>query len=279
MLSYSFTQLRVALAIGLLGASTVGAQSTATSVRARADAEEAARNAQKAAQYYGVIDGIVTDSMLNPLTASTVSVVGIDSRLTTGANGKFRFQQVPSGQYLLVVRRVGYAPTSSIVNVGRNDTLRLTFALSRTVTALDTIRVRDQRVSMRMLDFEVRRAQGVGQFITQAQIEKRGSVQIADYLRTMRGVDVSRQTDQAFAGTIAFSRREGGGLGVGSGACAMQIVLDGIILPQFFNLDLLPSPKQIAGVEVYSGAATIPPQFGGTDRRCGLIAIWTRDGY
>ena len=58
-----------------------------------------------------------------------------------------------------------------------------------------------------------------------------------------------------------------------------QVVLDGIILPRNFDLDLLPPPKQIAGIEVYTGAATIPPQFGGPDRRCGVVAVWTRDGY
>lgn len=245
--------------------------------RAAQEAQEAQKKA--ANQVFGVIDGTVTDSLLKPLPVADISVVGMGSHLTTGANGRFRFLKVPPGQYLIVVRRIGYAPTSGIVQVEPTDTLRLSYTLSRSVATMDTVRVRERRVSMRMFDFEARRAQGVGQFLTQEDIERRGSVQIADYLRSMRGVEVSRQTSEAFAGNIAFSRREGGSYSEGSGACAMQIVLDGIILPRFFNLDLLPSPKQIAGVEVYSGAATVPPQFGGADRRCGLIAVWTRDGY
>lgn len=276
MLSYSFTQLRVALAIGLLGASTLQAQSSATSVRGRAEAEEAAKAKEKAEQSYGVIDGLVADTMLVPMHSAEVSVVGTGVRVVTSENGKFRFMRVPPGQYLMVVRRIGYAPTSGMVEVHPRDTLRLSYTLSRSIVAMDTVRVTERRVSLRMLEFETRRSQGQGQFVTQEQIEKRNSLQAFDYLRQLRGIDVSRITNTAFAGTVALSKREGNIMG---GGCAMQILLDGIILPANFNLELLPPPKQLAGIEVYSGAATVPAQFGGVDRRCGLIAFWTRDGY
>lgn len=239
----------------------------------------AAARSQLVAQAVGVIDGVITDTLLRPLPVSDVTVVGTGARVTTAANGRFRFLRVSAGQYLMVVRRIGYAPTSSIVQVGQADTLRVSYTLARSVSVLDTVRVRERRVSMRMSQFEARRAQGIGQFLTLEDIEKCGSVQISDYLRSMRGVDVSRQTQEAFGGNIALSRREGGSFSTGSGACAMQVLLDGIVLPRSFDLDLLPSPKQIAGVEVYSGAATVPPQFSGADRRCGLIAVCARDGY
>jgi len=243
---------------------------------AREKAEQADR-----ANALAVIDGIVTDTLLQPLGAADVTVVGAGARVVTGENGRFRMLQVPAGQYLLVVRRVGYAPTSGIIDVPAADTLRVSYTLARSVSMLDTIRVKEQRVSMRMLEFEQRRSQGVGQFITREEIERRGSLQTSDFLRYMRGVQVSTNTTQAFAGTQVFSRREGGGFSSDQQQqyCPMQVVLDGIILPRYFNLDLLPPPKQIAGIEVYSGAATIPPQFGGPDRRCGVVAVWTRDGY
>lgn len=243
---------------------------------AREKAEQADR-----ANALAVIDGIVTDTLLQPLGAADVTVVGAGARVVTGENGRFRMLQVPAGQYLLVVRRVGYAPTSGIIEVPAADTLRVSYSLARSVSMLDTIRVRERRVSMRMLEFEQRRSQGVGQFITREEIERRGSLQTSDFLRYMRGVQVSTNTTQAFAGTQVFSRREGGGFSSDQQQqyCPMQVVLDGIILPRYFNLDLLPPPKQIAGIEVYSGAATIPPQFGGPDRRCGVVAVWTRDGY
>jgi hypothetical protein len=229
----------------------------------------------------GVIDGLVTDTLLNPLNSADVTVVGTGARVTTSENGRFRFLQVPAGQYLLVVRRIGYAPTSGIIEVPADDTLRLSYTLLRSTVLLDTVRVRETRVSMRMLEFEQRRRQGQGQFITQDDIERRGSLAATDFLRNVRGLEVSRITTQAFAGSLAISRREGGGV-TDQGQqryCVMQVLLDGIVLPQNFDLDLLPPPKQIAGIEVYTGPATIPPQFSGADRRCGVVAVWTRDGY
>ncbi len=279
----STTTNRHLLAAALLGAGAVvasaplGAQQK-TTIRDRAAQEADRKPVPKAG--LGVIDGVVTDTLLRPLESADISVVGVDARVVTEESGRFRFLQVPAGQYLLVVRRIGFAPTSGIIDVPANDTVRLSYTLTRSTMLLDTIRVKATRISTRMLDFEQRRSQGIGQFITQEQIERRGSREVGDFLRTLRGIDVSRITTEAFAGTVALSKREGGSVGGdGTGACAMQVLLDGIILPRFFNLELLPPPKQVAGIEVYSGAATVPPQFGGPDRRCGVILVWTRDGY
>jgi hypothetical protein len=264
----------------MLSLPSVSAAQQRTSVQDRARQEQA-QNAARDADRFSVIDGLVTDTLLNPLGSADVSVVGTGARVVTGENGRFRMMQVPPGQYLLVVRRVGFAPTSGIIDVPEKDTLRLSYTLVRSNYLLDTVRTQGRRVTMRMLDFEKRRQQGIGQFITQEEIEKRGSIQTSDFMRYMRGVQVAVNTTQAFGGTQVYSRREGGGFDGNQqqNYCPMQVLLDGIILPRYFNLDLLPPPKQIAGIEVYTGAATVPPQFGGVDRRCGVVAVWTRDGY
>jgi hypothetical protein len=269
----------IAIAFGAaFTASPVAAQQK-TTIRDRAKSEAEQKPVPVAG--IGVIDGVVTDTLLRPLNSADISVVGVGARVVTSESGKFRFLQVPAGQYLLVVRRIGFAPTSGIIEVPADDTLRLSYTLARSVTMLDTVSVNTRRVTMRMLEFEQRRRQAQGQFLTQEEIERKGSLQIADYLRSFRGVEISRVTTEQFAGTQIYSRREGGGYTQDSqlNYCPLQVVLDGIILPRNFNLDLLPSPKQIAGVEVYSGPATVPPQFGGPDRRCGVMAVWTRDGY
>lgn len=274
--------IRGVLGVSVLGAVTAVAPLPAqqkTTIRDRA-AREAERKPVSIAGI-GVIDGVVTDTLLRPLNSADISVVGVGARVVTSASGKFRFLQVPAGQYLLVVRRIGFAPTSGIIEVPADDTLRLSYTLSRSITTLDTVSVNTRRVTMRMLEFEQRRRQAQGQFLTQEEIERKGSLQIADYLRNFRGVEISRVTTEQFGGTQIYSRREGGGYTSGGQLdyCPLQVMLDGIVLPRNFNLDLLPSPKQIAGVEVYSGPATVPPQFGGPDRRCGVMAVWTRDGY
>lgn len=258
-------------------AASAGAQQR-TTMQDRIRMERAQQLARQGG--FAVIDGVVTDTLLTPLDNADVTVIGTAAKVITGENGRFRMMQVPSGQYLIVVRRIGFAPTSGIIEVPAGDTVRLAYALVRSGMLLDTVRVREQRVSLRMLEFEQRRKLGTGQFVTRDMLERRGSMYAKDFLRNLTGVIVSPLSGDQFAGTVALSKREGGSVfGDGAGACAMQVLLDGIILPRNFNLDLLPPPKQIAGIEVYSGSATVPPQFGGPDRRCGVIAVWTRDGY
>ncbi len=260
-------------------ASRVDAQ-VRTTIRDRA-AQEAEKPRALSQAGIGTIDGVVTDTLLTPLGAADVSVVGVGARVVTSENGRFRILQVPAGQYLLVVRRIGFAPTSGIIEVPANDTLRLSYILARTTNLLDTIRVRETRVSMRMLEFENRRRQGQGQYVTQEDIDRRGSLQTSDFMRAFRGVEISKVTTQQFGGTQIYSRREGGGITEfgQQRQCVMQVLLDGIVLPRNFDLDLLPPPKQVAGIEVYTGPASVPAQFGGVDRRCGVVAVWTRDGY
>ena len=58
----------------------------------------------------------------------------------------------------------------------------------------------------------------------------------------------------------------------------MQVLVDEVPMPSPFNLDLLPPPRDLAGIEVYAGPATTPPRFSGMDRGCGVILVWTKSG-
>jgi hypothetical protein len=229
----------------------------------------------------GTIDGLVTDTTLAPIQGATVQIVRTDVRVGTGPNGRFRMIDVPSGQYLIVARRVGFRPTSAIVELKADDTLRLSYALERLPTGLEAVVVTEQRLSVRMAEFALRAKQNTGEFMTQEQINRRATIDTRDLLQTFKSVTVSPSyTNGPIADYYAMSKRSGiGGMGGsgGFGACVMQVVLDGVVLPQPFNLNLLPSPKWLAGLEVYAGPATIPPQFAGYNRGCGLILVWTKD--
>ena len=70
--------------------------------------------------------------------------------------------------------------------------------------------------------------------------------------------------------------------------CPFQFFIDGILIPPPRWVDHeLPSPKEIAGIEVYANSATVPLQyktFGGNAAFnygggfCGVILLWTRGG-
>jgi carboxypeptidase family protein len=228
-----------------------------------------------AARALGTIDGIVSDTNLVPLQAAFVSVLGTNIRIGTGPNGRFRITKVPVGQYLVIVKRVGYRPTSAVIDVPASDTVRLAYTLERIAETLNPVIVTEKSPTKRMAEFEERRRLGVGQFMTADEIKARNSVYTTEVLRNFTTVNVSPDHSGPITQYYAISKREGGNPQLG--ACPMQVYLDQVPLPSPFNLDLLPTPKDIGGIEVYAGASTIPPQFNGFDRGCGVILIWTKD--
>jgi hypothetical protein len=226
---------------------------------------------------FGTVDGIVSDTGLVPLQGAFVSILGTKIRVGTGPNGRFRITNVPAGQYLFVVKRVGYHPTSEAVEVTASDTLRVAYTLEKLrADELDPVVITAKSPSMRMAEFEARRKLGVGEFMTAAEIEQRNSAFSTELLRRFKSVNVSPNHTGPVTQYYALSAREGGNPSVG--ACPMQVYLDQVPLPSPFNLDLLPPPREIAGIEVYAGSATIPPQFSGMNRGCGVILVWTKDG-
>src|SRR3970040_1216079 len=63
----------------------------------------------------GVIDGGVSDANLAPIQGAQLYILRTHLRLGTGPTARFRSVDVPPGQYLVIVRRLGYRPTSAIV--------------------------------------------------------------------------------------------------------------------------------------------------------------------
>jgi len=58
----------------------------------------------------------------------------------------------------------------------------------------------------------------------------------------------------------------------------MRLTLDGVVMPALSDIDAI-IPKDVYGIEIFSGPARLPPELAGlrTDNWCGVIAIWTRD--
>jgi hypothetical protein len=229
----------------------------------------------------GTIAGIVSDSNLVPLEGAEVNILRTNVRVHTLANGRFQILKVPAGHYMLITRRLGFRPVTAIVEVPPSDTLRLSYTLDRMPAGLDTVVITERRTSLRMMEFERRRQAAQGEFMSADDIAQRASIFIPDLFRAFKTVDISPVNAGQHGGFpeyIAMSRRGVGSImGSGAGACPMQIFVDGVAMPSAFDLALLPAPSDLAGVEVYAGAATAPLQYATNDTRCGLILIWTKD--
>jgi hypothetical protein len=214
----------------------------------------------------GVIDGIVTNANLVPLGGAIASVAGTTLHVTTTRNGRFRMLGLPAGTYEIVVQRLGFAPASAELEVAAGDTVRTTFALELAGTMLDTLVVTAQRRSARMTEFDDRHRLGIGQSLTEAQIDKRNVTTVVDLLYGFLGVNVNGGVTNRRADSVLRP-------------CPMQFFVDGVHLASR-RLNDLPSPKELAGIEVFTSIASVPPQYATSDGggTCGVILFWTKDG-
>ena len=121
--------------------------------------------------------------------ATTVLVVGV-SDLTTGQAlqgaevvfpelgrsartdglGEARVPGIPVGSHRIRVRFIGYAAADTTLPF-EADTTGIVFRLERTAVTMDAVEVKAEGPS-RLRDFDVRRLQGVGKFLTADQLAK-----------------------------------------------------------------------------------------------------------
>jgi hypothetical protein len=223
----------------------------------------------------GVIDGVVTDSSAAPISGARVTIKGLSVDVTTPESGRFRFNGVPAGLYVMTIGKLGYKSALTTIRVAAGDTLRPAYELIQTGTVLGEVKVTGTNASPTRQDFDARRALGRGQFMTEPEIEKRSTARITELLRTFSTINVVAPLGSRSASApvyYAASRREGGA------TCPMAVVVDGFQMPLPYDLEELPPPKEIMGIEVYGGNETIPIQFARWNTGCGMILVWTKDG-
>jgi hypothetical protein len=118
-----------------------------------------------------------------------------------------------------------------------------------------------------------------GPFINQEQIRERGYPPLSLMLRTAPGVSVvstvvngtTQSVLQMRGGTTAPTK--------GSGACPIQLYVDGHPWPQTDrDIDRVINTHELAAIEVYPSSAWVPVQLMGPTSGCGTLVLWTADG-
>src|SRR5260370_5709462 len=75
------------------------------------------------------LTGRVTDQSGQPVALATVEIAELGTRVTTTADGAFRFN-IPSGTYTLTVTRAGFAPASRTIALRGTTPLDVRLAAS-----------------------------------------------------------------------------------------------------------------------------------------------------
>lgn len=218
----------------------------------------------------GSVSGRVVDSLGGAISEARVTIEGSAAATTTDAAGAFRFQRVAGRRATLNVRRLGYRPRSVEVDAQSPAATEIEIRMIAVPEVLPTVEVRTRPREVydaRLAGFNARRVRRVGHFITRDQLDRHDSPRFADALRTIPGVVVRPLRGSGGGRTISIR-----------GNCSPLVFFDGFPAAAGpVDLDMI-DLASVEGIEVYSGIATVPPEFRsiqGTER-CGVIAIWSR---
>ncbi len=232
----------------------------------------------------GTIRGVVRDSLGEPVVGAGISLQPGGRQAWADTAGRFTMGGVPVGAYKVRVRRVGFRPEETPVDVTAGDVTRVEFALIRVPPTLDTVVVRGERQCSRYTyaGFLCRQADHRGFTMTAAEIEAKEPVFVADifYGRPeFRIVATPRGRD--FVSVVGWR-------------CVVRLVNGSPI--SVANPE--PDVGDLFAVEVYQ-RTEVPPEYiqwnwrgsvqsgarggarqprgGGAHGPCTLVNFWTRD--
>lgn len=217
---------------------------------------------------YGSISGSVFDSLGGGVSGAQISVKGTDARAVSDDKGFYRLARLRPGDAELFIRRLGYRPESRGVRVTSQAETHLDLTMVALPIRLPTVEVRRraEAYDSRLAGFNTRRERQAGHFVTREQLDRMSSARFVDALRQIPGVQ--------------FRAIRGGGTTIvlrGS-RCPPLVFIDGFPANAgVMDLDML-DLASVEGIEIYSGAASVPPEFMGArgTHGCGVVAVWSR---
>jgi hypothetical protein len=217
------------------------------------------------------LSGTVRTRDGRPLQGARVQLWGSDVQGTTSEAGSFALAGLPAGTYALEVRAIGYAPKRVPVTLSTRAPGSVGIVLDERLNTLQSVVVQADRTKLTKdyNGFLERQKRGMGRFLSEEDLNRRNPIVITDALRTTPGISVV-PNGTGFGYAIQ-----------GRGGCQPDVWVDGMrVFDGATDLDQIVRPMDVAGVEVYNGAATVPAQFmgAGGGGGCGVVAIWTKRG-
>jgi len=213
------------------------------------------------------VSGTVRDSLGAAIVGAQI-VAGNGPRAASDDHGRFVLGALPRGTVHVTVRRLGFLPVALdwLVAPGSPP---LEVRLAAIAQSLAAVEVREHRepYDARLAGFNARRARKVGHFLTRSDLERKNGFNLTDVIRDVPGARVI--TMRGALGKTVLLR---------GSTCPPLVFIDGFPASAGpFDLDMV-NLKSIEGIEVYSGAASIPMELIGPRglEQCGVIAIWSR---
>ena len=215
------------------------------------------------AQRLGTITGSVRTGEKAAIGVEGARVILIGTSLVsiTNSKGEFAFHGITPGKYVIQASAIGFTTLTSPIDVKAMETLDVHFETEASTFRLPDIEVAE--APNLPPDFLRRKQEGRGRYFTREDIERRSPNTVGDLLRTVPGMRIDCRGPVCRAVLARASTRN----------CQPSYWMDGI--PADPSVVWLQPPRDLDGVEVYSGPSETPPELE-RNSSCGAIVLWTR---
>jgi len=243
-----------------------------------------------------------------PISGAEILLPDLKLLSRSDANGQARVPNIPFGTHRVRVRFLGYSASDVQLKFDR-DTVGAVFRLGKTASTIAGVNVTAAQTPSQLKDFEMRRKQGIGRFLTEADL-----VSVADrdfmVVATMKFPGLTIQNDDGNQPHLAGMRSNCGAdanaqaanrgvdrigqqagakpkMGMRDGyqdgdvhgscessrACLVQVWLDNINLGE--SDPALVRTWDLSGAEYYSGNS-VPPRYRNSGSACGVLLLWSK---
>lgn len=147
----------------------------------------------------GAVSGIVSSEQSQPIEFVSVSLRGTSHGSATGQDGKFRFENVPAGNYTLLVSSIGYNPVARSITVTSNQTTSVDIQLAELSEQLQAVEItgRKERAYKNTSSFSGTKTetplklvpQAIS-YVTKEVIDDQQAFKTSDVLKNLSGVNV-----------------------------------------------------------------------------------------
>lgn len=205
-----------------------------------------------------------------PVIGARVSLMGTSLETGSDSAGRFTAIGLAGGAYFVEIRAIGYGIGTWLVRLRDGETIDTVFELQPLGLVLDPVVVAaaPTLAQRRLQEFETRRREGRGVFLTNDQMRGNHKATLIDVLRNVPGVRLMCGVRGGCQVRMTRSARGGG--------CLPDWYVDG--LPATHSSSANMPTDGVIGLEIYRSLSETPPEFLKSDAQCGVIAIWTKSG-
>jgi len=212
-----------------------------------------------------VITGKVTNAGGVAVSGARVSVQGSPSSTETNADGSFTLTGVLPGTQSVLVRRVGYSPVETPMNVTTSTPNQLTVRLGTYTATLSTVDVKAKADPLEATGFTRRKKMGFGRYLDMDQIAAAHPTYTSDILRRVPGIQVLGSGTSA---TLTTTRSNG----------CIKVMIDNtnVSIDNGQTIDEVVGAQDVVAVEFYNPVDVPMELSGGSNNGCALLALWTK---